>query len=129
MNSDYFLAVYVAENESLVNERLKSLARDILTLLAPGKGDKFFIDPLRGFIFGRDIQQFVAPTSIIQSNMSPSSAIQLQRIHQLFRSPSTKRTSSTTTSTPRSTRVKLTTSTMAMANMMIYLMLALLRQI
>lgn len=118
VNSDFYLAVYAAENEVILEERLKSLTKDILSLLAPGESAKFFIDPNRGFIFGRDIRQYVSNDSIVQRTMSPSSAIQLQRISQLVRSPSVKRSSNSASSTSRSTKTRSTDSTeRATANM------------
>jgi len=120
VNSDFYLAVYAAENEELLEERLKSLAKDISTLLAPGELEKFFIDSHLGFVFGRDIRQYVTSDSIIPSNTSPSSALQLQRINQMVRSPSTKRTSASTStsSSSRATRSKpAETTPRAAANM------------
>jgi hypothetical protein len=111
VNSEFYLAVYAVENEALLEERLKSLTRDILSLLAPGEGDKFFVDPNRGFIFGRDIRQYVTIDSMVPSNTSPSSAMQLQRLNQLVRTPSVKRNSTAASSPPRSTRTRPTEST------------------
>ena len=42
LNSDFFLAVYATANEPFLDERLKSLSKDIHKLLAPGEGPKFF---------------------------------------------------------------------------------------
>lgn len=108
INSTYFLAVYAAANEDLLEGRLKSLTKDIYKLLAPGEGDKFFLDPLRGLSFGRDINQYV-PGNIALQNTSPSSAMQLMRLTNMLRSPSTKRTSSSDSN--RSTRQKPAVST------------------
>ena len=102
-NSDFFLAVYASANEALLEERLKSLSKDIHTLLAPGEITKFFIDPLRGLTFGKDIRQYTIGNQASQIT-SPSSAMQLQRLNQLVRSPPTKRSSPR--ETLRSTRSK-----------------------
>mmetsp|Transcript_15432 Transcript_15432/g.21999 ORF Transcript_15432/g.21999 Transcript_15432/m.21999 type:complete len:741 (-) Transcript_15432:85-2307(-) len=102
-NSDFFLAVYAVANEDLIDERLKSLSKDIHKLLAPGESAKFFIEPLRGLTFGKDIRQYIVGNQAIQ-NSSPSSALQLQRLTHMVRSPSTKR--SPPSETPRSTRRK-----------------------
>lgn len=106
-NSDFFLAVYAVANEDLLEERLKSLTKDIHKLLVPGEETKFFIDPLRGFSFGKDVRQYIVNNPSLQ-NTSPSSALQLQRLNQMVRSPSTKRTSQT--QNPRTTRRKPTES-------------------
>mmetsp|Transcript_15431 Transcript_15431/g.21993 ORF Transcript_15431/g.21993 Transcript_15431/m.21993 type:complete len:242 (-) Transcript_15431:2611-3336(-) len=115
VNSEFHLAVYDASNEALMEARLQALTKDVHKLLAPGESDKFFMDPTIGFIFGRNIRQFVAGNQTMQNNISPSSAQQLQRISQMVRSPSVKRTSASVTS--RSTRqkpIELSTSTTAM---------------
>jgi hypothetical protein len=111
INSDFYLAVYAAENEELLEARLPSLTKDIYKLLAPGEAEKFFIDPSRGLSFGKDIQQIVPENALFQGNASPSSALQLQRITTMARAPSIKRTSTGSLSTPRSTRQKPTGNT------------------
>ena len=102
-NSDFFLAVYAVANEDLLDERLKSLSKDIHKLLAPGESNKFFIDPSRGLTFGKDIRQYIGGNQDFQ-NPSTSSASQLQRLTHMVRSPSIKRTSPPVP--PRSTRHK-----------------------
>ena len=106
-NSEFFLAVYAVANEDLLEERLKSLTKDIHKLLVPGEETKFFIDPLHGFSFGKDVRQYIVNNPSMQ-NTSPSSALQLQRLNQMVRFPSTKRTSQT--QNPRTTRRKPTES-------------------
>lgn len=102
-NSDFFLAVYAVANEDLLDERLRSLSKDIHKLLAPGEANKFFIDPLRGLSFGKNVRQYIVGNQAIQ-NVSSGSALQLQRLTNMVRSSPIKRNSFS--ETPRVTRQK-----------------------
>ena len=103
VNSTFCLAVYAVENEVYMEERLKSLTKDINKLLAPGEAAKFFTDPSRGLSLGNSLPQYVSGNISLQT-ISPSSSLQLQRLQQMARSPSIKHNSPLVT--PRSTRRK-----------------------
>lgn len=118
VNSDFYLAVFAAENEELLLERLKSLTKDIYQLLAPGEAEQFFIDPSRGITFGgREVPQFMASSSTLPVTPT-SSALQLQRLNQLVRSPPSKhRNSSSTEHRSYRQRPSTNASTAATSNM------------
>jgi len=102
-NSDFLLAVYAVANEDFLDERLKSLSKDIHKLLAPGEANKFFIDPSRGLTFGKNVKQYIAGNQNTQ-DVSHGSALQLQRLTNMARSSPIKRNSPS--ETPRATRRK-----------------------
>jgi len=102
-NSDFFLAVYATANEDYLDERLRSLSKDIHKLLAPGEAHKFFSDPARGLSFGKNIRQYITGNQDMQT-ASHNSAMQLQRLTNMVRSTPVKRNSPSVT--PRITRPK-----------------------
>ena len=67
------------------------------------RGRNFFVDSHRGFSFGKEVKQYISSLVKVQ-NPSSSTAVQLQRLNQMVRSPSTKRQSPL--ATPRITRHK-----------------------